>query len=388
MKQAAAAPRILFVTPVSPFSCASGSEQRSALMLSALCSVGDVDVLQLRHGQATEVSAGEENGRRSVLALVKGTDMTLSRYQPKLALTRDVERALGREMSGYQLIVGRYVWPVCQLVIPKSVPIVVDLDDFRFRYSSDSPWSWALTKERLTKALAHRFVRMQLKRFKGAFIVSAQDRYDVPGLPTAFLPNVPITTCAIPTAVPLSKNILFVGSLWYQPNADGIDWFLSHVWPQVRAREPEATLTLVGAASHSARTRWKIQPGVSAPGFVEDLAAIYQQANLVVVPIQSGGGTNIKVLEAMAHGRPCLVSHFVAKAFEDMLTSDKEILVARNANEFSAKTVQALSAQINLQGVADAGHYAIGRYFSLLLFKSRITDFVQTTVMKTPASDN
>jgi glycosyltransferase involved in cell wall biosynthesis len=373
-----ACPRILFVTPVSPFSSASGSEQRSALMLSALCSVGDVDVLQLRHGETGQVSAENQNGRRSVLALVEGADLAFSRYQPKLALTHDIERALGCEISGYQLIVGRYVWPVCQLAIPETVPVIVDLDDFRFRYSSESSWSWDLAKERLAKALAHRLVRMQLNRFKGAFTVSAQDRRDVSGLPTAFLPNVPISTCVIPTPVPRSKNILFVGSLWYRPNADGIDWFLSHVWQHVCAREPAATLTLVGAASQTARARWAVHPGVSAPGFVKDLAATYQCANLVVVPIQSGGGTNIKVLEAMAHGRPCLVSSFVATAFDGLLTGDKEMLVAGNAKEFVAKTLSALGVQTNLQRVADAGYVVICEHFTSAQFKSCVTDFVQT----------
>lgn len=382
MNRVAVRPRILFVTPVSPFSCASGAEQRSALMLSALSSMGQVDVLQLRQDEFNQVSTDDQNDQRSVLALVKGPALAFSRYQPKAALTHDIELALGCKMSDYQLILGRYVWPVCQLAIPKTVPVIADLDDFRFRYSAESPWSWGLSKERSVKAFTHRLARRQLKRFDGAFIVSAQDRHETTHLPSAFLPNVPFSTRADQTPVPNSKNILFVGSLWYQPNADGVDWFLQHVWPQVRALEPEATLTLAGAASPSTRARWETQPGVSAPGFVDDLADTYQHANLVVVPIQSGGGTNIKVLEAMAHARPCLVSSFVAKAFDGLLTGDKEMLVARNAKEFSAKAVDALSVQAGLQRVADAGHLAIGQYFTHNLFSSRVTDFAQRITMK------
>ena len=351
------------------------------LMLSALSSVGQVDVLQLKHGESAQVSVDDQNGQRSVLALVEGADLAFSRYRPKTDLTRNIEQALGCEMSDYQFIVGRYVWAVCQLVIPDTMPVIVDLDDFRYRYSPESRWSWAALKERLAKAFAHRLVCRQLKRFDGAFVVSAQDRREISSLPTAFLPNVSLSTCVDPTPVPHSKNVLFVGSLWYRPNADAVDWFLSHVWPQVHAQESEATLTLVGAAPQSTRARWAIHPGVSAPGFVDDLAATYQGANLVVVPIHSGGGTNIKVLEAMAHGRPCLVSSFVAKAFDGHLSDNRELLVANNAQEFSSKTLAALGMQDNLQGVADAGYLAAGKYFTRSIFKLRVTDFVQQVLL-------
>lgn len=381
------APRILFVTPVSPFATASGAEQRSALMLSSLSSVGQVDVLQLRQDDQPNVSIDHQNDHSSVLALVQASDSPLARYRPKLALTQDIERTLGCKISNYQLIVGRYVWPVCQLAIPHTVPVIVDLDDFRYRYSEQSSWSWALIKERLAKAMAHRLVRKQLRRFSGAFTVSEQDKREVSGLPTAFLPNVPMHMLVNPTPVPHNKNIVFVGSLWYGPNVAGIEWFLAHVWPQVRATEPNATLTLAGAASQSARARWETNPGVSAPGFVHDLTAIYQHANLVVVPVQSGGGTNIKVLEAMAYGRPCLVSSFVAAAFGGQLTDAKEMLIAENANDFCTKTLAALRMRPNIQDIADAGHLAVGQHFTHAQFNARITNFVQTAIM-TSATPN
>ena len=127
-------------------------------------------------------------------------------------------------------------------------------------------WSWALLKERAAKSIAHRLVRQQLQRFSGAFTVSEQDRRDVTGLPTAFLPNVPMHSQANPTPVPDNKNLVFVGSLWYRPNKDGIDWFLKHVWPQVHAQEPSATLTLAGAAPPTLRAQWETHAGVSAQG--------------------------------------------------------------------------------------------------------------------------
>lgn len=377
---------ILFVTPVSPFATTSGAEQRSSLMLSALSGMGQVDVLQLRQDEQTGVSVDQQGEYTNVTALMPASNSPFKRYKPKVDLTHEVERLLGSKISDYQLVVGRYVWPVCQLVIPRHVPVIVDLDDFRYRYSGQTPWSLALLKERLGKALSHWLVRKQLGRFKGAFTVSEQDGQEISSLPTAFLPNVPMHIQPQPTPVPNSKNVVFVGSLWYSPNKDGINWFLKQVWPHVRRQEPTATLTLAGAAPPKLRAHWETFAGVSAQGFAPDLADLYQGANLVVVPVMSGGGTNIKVLEAMAYARPSLVSSFVAAAFGHQFTNTKELLVAKNAEEFRTKTLSALQMAQNIQGVADSGHLAVSKHFTHAQFQSRIAVFVHAAIM-TSAND-
>jgi glycosyltransferase involved in cell wall biosynthesis len=377
-------PRILFVTPVSPFSSASGSEQRSALMLAALRSIGDVDVLELKPGEQTQVSRRGEAHEHSVLALVQ-TGGLQSRYAPKAALTRGIEQALAHPLSDYQLIVGRYVWGICQLQIPTGVRLIVDLDDFHYRYARSAPWSRASAKERLVKFVAHRMLRRQLPRFHGAFVVSAQDQQEVSqanGLATVFLPNVAFSSEATPTPLPGSKQVLFVGSLWYRPNAEGVDWFLQQVWPRLRASVPDATLTLVGAAPQSVRTQWETCVGVSAPGFVPDLAASYRAAQLVVVPLHSGGGTNIKVLEALAYARLCLVTGFVAHAFAGHLRGGKDFLQAEDANAFVQQALLALASGPDLQSVASAGHASIQEHFSIALFQSRVSDFAGALLAK------
>ena len=193
-----------------------------------------------------------------------------------------------------------------------------------------------------------------------------------------------MSSCEHPIPVPHNKVILFVGSLWYRPNVEGIDWFLLRVWPQVLALEPDATLILAGAAPKEVRAVWETYPGVSAPGFVSDLAATYQHANLVIVPLHSGGGTNIKVIEALAHGRPCLISSFVEKAFDGHLVHDADLLVADSAREFCAKTLLVLSANVNVQQIADSGRVAVRKYFTVDAFKTSVTDFVQLPLSSLP----
>jgi glycosyltransferase involved in cell wall biosynthesis len=113
---------------------------------------------------------------------------------------------------------------------------------------------------------------------------------------------------------------------------------------------------------------------------VDDLAEIYRQARLVVVPLLAGGGTNIKVLEALTYGRPCLVTQFVANAFVGHLAAGKEILVAGDAAEFAKAICAALlpGAQPELQRLALAGRTAVEMSFTPASFKEHVANFAQT----------
>lgn len=101
-----------------------------------------------------------------------------------------------------------------------------------------------------------------------------------------------------------SDDLLFFGALSYAPNADGIERFLRSSWPLVRERHSAARLRVVGAdAPPSLEHAAEAAPGVELVGFVEDLREELARARLVIAPIRFGGGTRIKVLEAMASGR-------------------------------------------------------------------------------------
>lgn len=370
--------RLLFVTPVSPFRVASGAEQRSALIFQGLSQIAPVDVLQLTQGNSTKVWRSEETGNICVKAEVHGANMAINRYNPKQELTRAITSALGRQLQEYSLIVGRYTWPVCQLAVPKQVPIVVDLDDWRYRYSSEAPITVATIRERLSKSIAHQLARRQIHRFSGVFLASWQDRKEIPGSTLATsLPNIPfsgVNACPPPAH---TKTILFVGSLWYRPNAEGIEWFLRHVWPQILTAEPTTTFTLVGAAPQETRARWEKHRGVSAPGYVDDLAAVYATSTLVIAPIMSGGGSNIKVLEAMAHGKPCLATPLTAQAFADRLQEDKHLLVAHNKAQFAEKAIAVLRRPELYQPLVSAALGLIHINYSKSSFSKIVTDFCE-----------
>jgi len=371
-------PRVLFVTPASPFSMVSGAEQRSTLIRQALGQVGQVDVLQLNQGPKTRAWRQGEGANACVFAEVQISNRSINRYGPKHDLTRAVEQEMGVRLDDYDVIVGRYIWPVCQLEVSQRVPIVVDMDDWRYRYSDEASWSTATALERLGKAISHHWARRQICRFAGAFAVSEQDQRELPlGLPSVYLPNIPLNGATHFPQQAKGKRLLFVGSLWYRPNVEGINWFLRQVWPGILAAEPQATLSLVGAAAKGVRAAWAQHPGVTASGFANDLAAAYAGATLVIVPIHSGGGTNIKILEAMAHGKPCLVTPLTAQAFGKHLQEGKHFLVGHCASDFVEKTLAVLRAPAHFEPMAKLGYDAIHAQFTRAGFHQKVIGFLE-----------
>ncbi len=107
-----------------------------------------------------------------------------------------------------------------------------------------------------------------------------------------------------PAPAPGRARTLFLGSLDYEPNVDGITWFVRDVWPLVRADLPEATLTVAGHRPTAAVRALAAEPGVEVVGPVADVAPVYAEHDVVVVPLRIGTGSRLKALEALAAGRP------------------------------------------------------------------------------------
>ncbi len=370
--------RILFVTPVTPFSGTSGAEQRSRLMLTALQTIAQVDVVELSQSTAQHVEVVQSTvDGIHVVAKAQTARVPLRHYSPKPWLTHAIESALGSPLSSYTLIVGRYVWPVCQLVIPSRVPVIADLDDYCYRRDAGAPFTLAGIFHTASKWVAHAWQQRQLHRLKGGFFASALDKFEGASFVAAVLPNVPIARHSLAhVRGAAGPKVLFVGSLWYRPNQEGVDWFLESVWPGILKALPEASLTLIGAASPTLRQHWAQHVHVSAPGFVDDLFQAYVDAALVVVPVLSGGGSNIKLLEALAMGRPCLVTQFSHAPFADELVADKHLLVARSSEEFASKAVACLKSPVSYQQMADAGREVVQSRFTLERFNATVIDLV------------
>ena len=131
-----------------------------------------------------------------------------------------------------------------------------------------------------------------------------------------------------PTAHPQPRTVFMLGSLNWLPNLEGLDWFLREVWPQVHAELPALELHVAGLRPPAALTsRPPGQHNVFIHGFVASAAAFMQQYELMLVPLLSGGGMRVKIVEGLALGKAILSTSLGA---EGIAAPDGEAIVLRD----------------------------------------------------------
>lgn len=98
--------------------------------------------------------------------------------------------------------------------------------------------------------------------------------------------------------------LLMVGIYSYEPNGEGARHFIEHTWPLVRQARPDAEVWFAGASPQAIGEASRMPDGVKLLGFVDDIEAVYAQADVVICPILTGGGTRVKLIEAALRGKP------------------------------------------------------------------------------------
>lgn len=146
--------------------------------------------------------------------------------------------------------------------------------------------------------------------------------------------------------LPKPGHLVFVGSMDWDPNEDAMVWFLREAYPIIRREMPHASLSVVGRAPSSRLCKIASQEqGVELTGWVPDVRPALAQAEVVIVPLRVGGGTRIKIPEAMAMAKPVVTTPIGAEglSFQD----GREICIAKPEN--FARTVLELLGDATLR---------------------------------------
>jgi glycosyltransferase involved in cell wall biosynthesis len=140
---------------------------------------------------------------------------------------------------------------------------------------------------------------------------------------------------------PAGLKLFHLGSMNWMPNQEGIKWFLNEVWPDLHARHPELTFSLAGRAMPQWLVKLQI-PGVIVDGEVSDARTYMQQHDAMIVPLFSGSGIRIKIIEGMLAGKTIVTTPVGAEGIN--YTPGKELLIATDAHEF-AQAIEFLLTQ-------------------------------------------
>ena len=165
----------------------------------------------------------------------------------------------------------------------------------------------------------------------GVYLCSAADERrlldQVPGVRTTVIPNAANVEYYQPRRtdpLPDGRTVVFFGLLSYTPNVDGVIHFLQDIWPRIAEAHPEARCKIIGGQPPPSLLALA-GPRVELTGFVEDLRPHLAAAAAVVVPLRLGGGTRLKIVEAMAMAKAIVSTTLGAEGIEAV--PGREILV-------------------------------------------------------------
>lgn len=182
-------------------------------------------------------------------------------------------------------------------------------------------------------------------RFDRSVAVSQVDRAllleAAPGLTVDVLPNGVDTVALRPLPEPPDRRALvFVGTLNYRPCIDAVQWLAREILPILRRQFADLDLWIVGKEPAQDVLALE-QEGVFVTGHVEDVTPYYRRAAVAVVPLRAGGGSRLKILEAMALGRPVVSTTIGAEGLE--VANGTEILLADEAEPFAVAIARLLT---------------------------------------------
>lgn len=138
-------------------------------------------------------------------------------------------------------------------------------------------------------------------------------------------------------------SVFHIGAMDWQPNIDGVNWFLNNVWEKVVALHPSLKLYLAG---RSISSDFK-QTNVVVDGEVADAHRYISSKSIMIIPLSSGGGMRVKIIEGMALGKTIVSTSIGAEGIE--YENKKNILIADSSSEF----IDAIDKCINDSGFAD-----------------------------------
>ena len=149
----------------------------------------------------------------------------------------------------------------------------------------------------------------------------------VPGATVHVVPTGVDTTFFAPGGRPqVPRRLVFSGSMDWYPNEDALIDFAAHVWPRLRARHPDISMTVVGRNPTARLRAAAADAGIDVTGTVDDVRPFIDEAQVYVVPLRVGGGTRLKIFEALAMAKPVVSTTIGAEGLG--LVPDRHFIAA------------------------------------------------------------
>lgn len=164
-----------------------------------------------------------------------------------------------------------------------------------------------------------------------------------------------LSQCEYPT-------IFHLGSLDWEPNIEGLKWFLADVWPSISQQHPEVKFYVAGRNASESIVRFLSSfPNVIYDGEIEDANAYINSKAIMIVPLLSGGGMRIKIIEGLALAKAIVTTEIGVEGIS--AKDNQDIMIAKNSQEFIDKTLLLLQDEKKYRAMASqARSYILNQF--------------------------
>lgn len=170
-------------------------------------------------------------------------------------------------------------------------------------------------------------------------------------------------------------SVFHLGSMDWLPNLNGINWFLDYVWPKVIQENPSLHFSLAGRNMPKRLKQMKL-PGLSIDGEVEDAHEYMQSKSIMVVPLFSGSGIRIKILEGMLNGNTIITTSIGAEGID--FTENKHLLIADSAEAFHAQLHWCAGHPKEAEKIGQQARQLVREKYDLHQSARRLTEFYRS----------
>lgn len=388
---------ILFLSGWFPYPPDNGSKLRISNLLQGLAKKHDITLLTFANLPVSNDAMTSARSLCREVHVVPWRPFKPTSIRARLGLfsltprsvvdtfSPEMKQAIDRAFSAksYNLIIASQITTAGYAPFFRGVPAMFEESEVGTLYDRSANATSITFRLRygMTWIKHRRYIARLLRYFRACTVVSEQERELLSRCAPEFqfirvIPNCIHLNEYPDQRAPVQPNtLIFTGSFRYFANHEAMVWFLSQVYPRIQAAIPDVRLTITGDHADLPLPR---AGNVTLTGFVDKVQPLIGASSVGLAPIRQGGGTRVKILEAMALRTPVVATTKGAEGLD--VRHDEHLLIADTPEDFSYQVVRLLQEPQLRRRLGDNGYHLVQEKYDWAVVMPRFIDFVESIV--------